>query len=323
MKIIVTGSSGFVGLNLTKKLKELGHFVIGIDRINIKNNSLNEFFQFDLSELNLVKINKFSDVDLLIHCAAAKGDYKLNFDNFYKDNVEATKKLVDFIEKFNINNVIHYSTVSVYGHDNTLFDEEANLNPDNSYGKTKLESEKILINWRNINATNRNLTILRPSVIYGENNFANMYNLLTYLNREYVVFIGDGSHIKSMIAVENMVEITLFVLKNKGFQIYNSTDKPYYSLEQVTNIISEIDGFNKPIINIPLWISYLIAIPFEILSKILNKDLKLSFNRIYKFSKATDYRSKKLDMNGYEQLFSTKERLQNMARWYLKNKKNG
>lgn len=322
MNIILTGSEGFVGKYLRVKLEELNHKVFSIDRIKI--NRVN-YFCFELTNeiSSLVSLFKDESIDILIHLAAAKGDYNLKYKDFYRDNVTASDKLINLVKVLNVKSIIMYSTVSVYGHDNKITSEDASLKPNNSYGATKLESENLFTKWYNLDPNKNRLTILRPSVIYGENNFANMYNLLNQLNKKLPVSIGDGDYIKSMVAVENIVDITIFSLNNlDGLQIYNCTDKPYPKLKEVINYISEIQGFSKPKIIIPKWFAYVIGLFFECFSFLIRKDLGITRERIYKFTMATDYRSEKLKDIGYVQRYSVKDRIQNMAKWYLKINKD-
>ena len=321
MNILVTGSEGFVGSKLQVELLHLGHEVFLTDRLDKKKKN---YFRFDLvqdSVKNFINNYKNLKLDLVIHLAAAKGDFMLSEDDFYRDNVLATEALSNILEELNLLNIIHYSTVSVYGHNNSLKDETAELKPNNVYGKTKLASEEILIKWQK-GKTNRNLTILRPSVIYGEENFANMYNLLSLLDKKFPVTIGNGNYVKSMIAVENLIDITIFVSKKmKDIQIYNCTDEPYPTLRECMKYISEIDGFKTPLIKLPISLALILAKPIEVISFLIRKDLKVTRERIYKYSMATDYRSELIRSIGYKQRFSTKERLQNMARWYKKQNK--
>ena len=321
MKILLTGSEGFVGGYLRKELEKTGHIVYCIDRVKV---SRINYFCFDLSDeiLSLEKLFKDERFDLVIHLAAAKGDYNLKYDDFYRDNVIASKKLITLIKFLNIKSVIAYSTVSVYGHHNKIKCEKAELAPNNEYGATKLESENLFINWRNLDLAKNKLTILRPSVIYGENNFANMYNLLDQLNKKFPVSVGNGNYIKSMVAVENIVDITIFCINRlEGLQIYNCTDKPYPKLKEVIKYIIEIKGFSKPRIVIPKWFAYFISLLFECFSFLIKKDLGITRERINKFTMTTDYRSEKLENVGYVQKYSVKDRIQNMANWYLRTKK--
>ena len=319
MKILLTGSEGFVGGYLRKELEITGHLVYCIDRVKVNRS---KYYYFDLSTeiFKLTELLKDESFDLLIHLAAAKGDYNLKYDDFYRDNVTVSAKLITLIKDLNIKSIILYSTVSVYGHNNKIKSEEAELVPNNAYGATKLESENLFIKWFNLDPTINKLTILRPSVIYGERNFANMYNLFDQLNKKIPVSVGTGNYIKSMVAVENIVDITIFSLnKLNGLQIYNCTDKPYPKLKEVINYISDIEGFTKPKIIIPKWFAYIIGLFFECFSYLIRKDLGITRERIFKFTMATDYRSEKLENVGYVQKYSVKDRIQNMANWYLKN----
>ncbi|MDA9003739.1 NAD(P)-dependent oxidoreductase [Flavobacteriales bacterium] len=321
MKILLTGSEGFVGVYLRKELEKTGNFIYCIDRVKV---SRTNYFCFDLSNeiSSLAKLLKDERFDLLIHLAAAKGDYNLKYDDFYRDNVTASEKTISLVKVLDIKSVIAYSTVSVYGHDNIIKSEEADLVPNNPYGATKLESENIFIKWHNLDPIKNKLTILRPSVIYGENNFANMYNLLDQLNKKLPVSVGKGNYIKSMVAVENIVDITVFSInKLRGLQIYNCTDKPYPKLKEVIKYIAEIKGYSKPKIVIPKWFAYFIGLLFECFSFLIKKDLGITRERIYKFTMPTDYRSEKLAEVGYIQKYSVKDRIQNMANWYLRIKK--
>jgi nucleoside-diphosphate-sugar epimerase len=322
MNILITGSEGFVGSKLQIELLSLDHKVFLTDRLDKKKKN---YFKFNLGT---DRVENFTDnlknlkIDLVIHLAAAKGDFMLSDDDFYRDNILATEALTEILEELKISNTIHFSTVSVYGHNNSIKDETAELNPKNAYGITKLASENTLIKWQQRRA-DRNLTILRPSVIYGEDNYANMYNLLSLLNKKFPVTIGNGNYVKSMIAVENLIDITIFTSKKmKGIQTYNCTDEPYPTLRVCMEYISEIDGFKTPMIKLPISLALILAIPIEAISFLIRKDLKVTRERIYKFSMATNYRSELIRSIGYKQRFSTKERLQNMAKWYKKIKLN-
>jgi len=322
MNILLTGSEGFVGTSLQKSLRENGHEVLCLDRVDRKGKK--NYVKVDLSEkISDEIINEVSEyqINLVIHCAAAKGDFQLSEKDFYRDNVTATTNLLLLIDALQINDFIHYSTVSVYGHDNELKNETSPINPNNPYGITKADSEIAIINWYKENTEKRRLTVLRPSVIYGENNYANMYNLMAQLNKKAPVMIGSGDYVKSMVALENLIDITNFsIVRLVGLQIYNCTDEPYPKLSEVVAMIAEIDGFNLPKIKIPYIFALAMALPFELFSFITGKDVGITRERLYKFKTATDFRSDLLREKGYVQAYTTKERIQNMAKWYLTQK---
>lgn len=322
MNVLITGSNGFVGSELMYLLEEHGYRVLGIDRAKDTGNrnhpktligDLNDTSTYDLIDL---------PIDVIIHCAAAKSDFGISTEEYFADNVTATENVVKFAESLGIHKIIYYSTVSVYGHQNHAMHESADLLSNTVYGDTKLQGERVIERWLTSNEANKAI-MLRPSVIYGENNFANMYNLLDMLYRRPLVMIGKGDYIKSMIARKNLIDLNLFLLK-RGVDIkleaFNCIDKPYISLNQLMTLVAEEDGFSIPKISIPLWLAYLMATPFEILSKLSGKDLKVNWNRLKKFSTSTDYRAEKIRSIGYIQKFSTEDEIKAMCKWYKSTK---
>lgn len=324
MRILVTGSNGFVGAALMPFLENLGHQVDGIDRdpspiYKVHKNTVIS---------NILNIKNIPDLqkkyDLIIHCAAAKGDFGISKQEYYTDNETVTQTLVEFAEALQINKIIYYSTVSVYGHQPKPCGEEGKLKSNTIYGDSKLAGEVVIKNWLDKDQNNQAI-FLRPSVIYGVNNYANMYNLIDRLYGNPLFMIGKGKNVKSMVALKNMIDMNVFVIENgfkKPLAIYNCLDKPYYSVRQLIQIITKVEGFKKPKITLPIWLAYILTFPFEILSKLTGKDLKINWNRIHKFTTATDYLAEKIRAEGYVQKHSIENELTAMAKWY-KTTKNG
>lgn len=318
MRVFITGSNGFVGSRLMFLFEEQGYEVVGIDRDPDTPNPKHE--KTILADLNIPSqlMQVTGHIDLIIHCAAAKSDFGVSNKEYHVDNVKATEALMEYALAREIKQVIYYSTVSVYGHKPEPTDETATLDSNTIYGDTKLEGEWVVKRWLDVDEDHKAI-ILRPSVIYGPGNYANMYNLLDTLHRRPYFMIGKGNHIKSMVAISNLVELTLFLTKrgiDQRLQEYNCIDKPYLSVKELMLYVAEEDGFSLPRVNIPIWLAYLLATPLEVLSRLSGKDLKVNWNRLKKFTTATDYRAEKIRNEGYVQNYSTKNEIQSMARWY-------
>lgn len=323
-KVLITGSSGFVGTRLVEalssKIKDIS--ILGIDRVEssveITKSKNFQFYQADLAEKGWVYRLDFH-ADLIIHCAAAKGDFGISKNEYMRDNITATAAVIAYSEIVNCNKIIYYSTVSAYGHKDKICYEDDSFDPDGPYGETKYQGELILNKWLE-EAEDRQLSVLRPSVIYGENNYANMYNLLYSLDRLFPISIGRGKHIKSIISVKNMVNINLHILyilpELPKYSAFICVDAPYLTLNEIMQTMAEVKGINMPLIRIPIFLAYFLAIPFEIVSQLTGKDMKVTFDRIQKLNTSTDYRSNLLQETGYIQKFSTKEELRKMALWY-------
>ena len=88
---------------------------------------------------------------------------------------------------------------------NTLANEEAEPRPFNDYGRTKFAAEKVLKEWQ-AGFSDRSLTIVRPTVIFGEKNRGNVYNLLKQIAHGPFVMIGNGKNKKAMAYVGNVAD---------------------------------------------------------------------------------------------------------------------
>lgn len=320
MNILITGSNGFVGSRLMFFLEEKGHTVYGIDNSRTCNITPHpETINGDIRNRQDFAPFEHDLIDLIIHCAASKHDFGISKEEYFSNNEYGTEVLMNFAEDIGVKKIIYYSTVSVYGHQNKPCDEQADYLSNTVYGDSKLAGERIINIWQQKDPTKRAVVILRPSVIFGPHNFANMYNLINQMYKYPWFMIGKGDHIKSMISLENMVDLTYFVMDKMepGVQNFNCIDKPYLTVWELMKIIASQNEFKLPKYKIPLKFAVLIGRFFEFLSKLMKKDLPINRDRMIKFGTATDYRAEKIRELGYTQKFSIKNEMIRTCNWYL------
>ena len=320
MNILITGSNGFVGSRLMWVLEKKGNKVFGIDKRDYC--LINKHPQTILGDIRKKEdLDNFTDknIDMIIHCAAAKHDFGISKEEYFSNNEYGTEILMQYATERNSKKIIYYSTVSVYGHQNHPCDETAEFKSNTIYGDSKLAGEKIILKWQKEDK-NRQVVILRPTIIYGPNNYANMYNLIDMMHRKPWIIIGRGNHIKSIVSLENQLDITYFSMDKlkQGIQTFNCIDKPYITVQQLMQIIALNKGFKVPKIIIPLYFAIFIGKIFDIIGKILNKDLPINSDRMKKFGTATDYRAEKIRKIGYTQKHTIEDEIARTCEWYLK-----
>ena len=259
MKIVVTGSAGFVGFHLIKSLvKNKKNNVLGIDSVNnyystkIKKLRLklllkNKNFLFEKINLqNKKKIDlAFSTFkpDTVFHLAGQPGvlySYK-NPKSYKLNNIDATKELSSVSKKYNVKKFILASSSSVYG-DQKKFPIKENFKkkPKNYYAKTKLMSEQI-IEKKFLN-TKTNYMIFRFFTVYGSFGRPDMF-IHKYLNaiknNKKINLHNNGSNYRDFTYVEDLIKILIRSLskfpKEKTLNICRS--KPI----KTTELISMID----------------------------------------------------------------------------------
>src|SRR5690606_532589 len=120
------------------------------------------------------------------------------------------------------------SSVAVYGENKVPSHEEMSPIPSNDYGASKLAAENVLKEWQS-EKQDRQVVVIRPCLVYGPRNVANMYNLIKQIDSNKFFNVGKGNNIKSVCYVENIVEATLYCISHisdPGFHLFNYVDDP-------------------------------------------------------------------------------------------------
>jgi len=326
MNILVTGSNGFVGSKLMWELESLGHLPLGIDisshcdataHPNTLIGDIRKLHDLE-AVLRFEKLPRESGIDLVIHCAASKHDFGISREEYFSHNKYGTKELLGFMEGHKIKRLVYISTVSVFGHPKGMADEEESYNPDHPYGESKLAGEILSIDWQKQDAE-RELIVLRPTVIYGPHNFANLYKLLDTLHRRPYVTVGSGSHVKSIVSLRTVLDMIIFCLDKlkPGFEHYNCVDEPYITLAELMRTIAQTPGFKVPAIKIPIGLAIAIGMVFDIPAKLFSIDLPVNSDRMRKFSTATYFTARKIRKEGFIQKQSIQQSIAQMCEWYL------
>jgi nucleoside-diphosphate-sugar epimerase len=324
MKILVIGSAGFIGQFLVRKLVDAKHFVTGLD-VSPNPHDTNDIFEChtgDLCSRDDV-MNAARGVDLIITLAAKHHDFGVSREEFFLVNETGTEMLLDVAGKLGVKNLIFYSTVAVYGTRDEPSTEDMEPKPDSNYGESKLAGEKLIYKWCDANR-HRNVVIIRPTVIFGPNNYANVYNLIDSIYRKKFMFVGNGHNIKSVAYVENLVDATLFLLSKMkpGVEVYNYSDEPQMTIEEIVDTIASFMPHDVPSRKIPLWVAISFGSIFDILSKATDKNFRITAARMKKFATPTHHKADKVRSLGFRQPIDTKEGFRRMVEWYLATQVN-
>src|SRR4030095_6569070 len=148
-----------------------------------------------------------------IHLAAEKADWCLSAQEYYRDNLDASRTLLEAGRSKGIRQWVFFSTVSALGPSQVPIDETSPLNPIEPYGGSKAEAERLFMSY-SAAAPDAGVLIVRPSVVYGPGIPAstNVFRLMDGLHRRRFVMVGDGRTIKTSSYIENLVEATLFLM---------------------------------------------------------------------------------------------------------------
>ena len=161
---LITGGSGFLGINLIRYLLDRGHQIRSLDRVSFDypEKSRIEAILGDIRNEAIVN-NALKGIDIVVHCAAALPLYKK--EEILSTDIEGTKIILDSALKNRVKRVIHISSTAVYGipDHHPLFenDELIGVGP---YGKAKIEAEKACLLYREKGLC---VPIIRPKSFIG------------------------------------------------------------------------------------------------------------------------------------------------------------
>ena len=317
MRILVTGSSGFIAGFLIPELAARGHEIVGIDKR--RGSDFGNYFRFvhgDLLDEGVLD-QAMQQVDLILHLAAEHKDFGISEVLYHRVNVDGTNTLLRYATERGVGKMVFFSSVAVYGTSQVATHEGLDPAPESPYGKTKLLAERCVEEWANADPR-REAVIIRPTVVFGPRNYANMYRLIESVARRRYVSVGNGENIKSVAYVENLTGATLFAIERMkaGVERYNYADSPHLSTRELVRCIAGHLSVTVPFIRIPKPLALACTFPLDIVAKATGSDLPITSKRIDKFTSSTQHLAEKIRAVGYEPPYALEEGIRKTVAWY-------
>lgn len=283
-KVNVIGGSGFIGIRLVRRL--IKNYSLDI---RIIDKAQNKVFP-DLVTLSDVRSvqqlrESISEGSVLVNLAAEHRDDVRPLSLYDDVNVGGAKNLCAVAREKGVQTIIFTSSVAVYGFAPIGTKESGKIAPFNDYGRTKYEAEQVFQAWQDEAPDERTLVIIRPTVVFGEQNRGNVYNLLRQIAVGKFVMVGSGENRKSMAYVENVVAFIEYSINFKpGVHIYNYIDKPDFTMNSLVANVKRILGRSEKIgIQLPFVVGYLIGKGFDLVAAMTGKSFAISSIRVKKF----------------------------------------
>jgi UDP-glucose 4-epimerase len=236
-QVLITGSKGFVGSRLRKRLLEKG---IGI----ITNALPNETNELDVTDLNgLLTIERM--VEAVVHLAAKTSvNNSLRYPHgTYFTNVVGTLNLLEFARIKKVRKFLYVSTY-VYGQPQYLpIDENHPLNPHSPYNKSKLLAEQLCQSYSH--DYEMDITTLRPFYLYGPQSKPGslIYSIVEQIKKKNGRISLSGEFTKrDFLFVDDFITLVEIILDNfpKGYNVYNVGYGATHTIKEVAEIIARL-----------------------------------------------------------------------------------
>ena len=325
MNYIIFGGSGFIGTHLIRLLKnevvKEGDRIYDLDIVMpgeegvvpgvVEKFEGVEYIRLDVRKPIDFEIDATPD-DIIFNFAAVHRTPGHPDYDYFETNIRGAETVTEFARKKGIRKILFTSSIAPYGAAEELKTEDTIPTPNIPYGISKLVAEGIHKTWQ-AEDPERELTILRPGVVYGKGEHGNFTRLYKGIKKKYFFYTGRKDTIKASIYVEELVRFMKYrMIDNsfKGVDTYNCTFEPAFNIEQICNTIMEVTDTKHHIFLLPGWLLMTGAV---ILTPFGGKKLGLHPARIKKLMISTNISGKKLAECGYKFHYTFKESLED---WY-------
>lgn len=297
--INVIGGSGFIGTRLVRRLRSKEHLSVQITDKAPSKAHPDLVTLGDVRSVQQLRVS-ISNESVIVNLAAEHRDDVRPLSLYEEVNVGGAKNICTVARERSVKTIIFTSTVAVYGFTPIGTDESGKIAPFNDYGRTKFEAEQVFKTWQAEAPTERTLVIIRPTVVFGEQNRGNVYNLLRQIASGKFVMVGSGENRKSMAYIENVAAFIEYSMSFKpGVYIYNFIDKPDFTMNTLVGSVNRILGRPEGIrFRLPFAVGYFIGKGFDLVAAISGKRFSISSIRVKKFCANSVYNTA-IDKTGF------------------------
>jgi nucleoside-diphosphate-sugar epimerase len=227
MKILITGSTGFVGQNLRTYL--VGNSLVDVEDLNFRN------------ELP----SPLPYADVLIHMAGKAHDLRKSTDDaeYFYVNTTRTQALFDLFLNSEIKDFIYFSSVkAVCDVVPDILTEDVLPTPLTPYGKSKLAAERYILEKKL--PEGKRVFILRPCMIHGPGNKGNLNLLYKVVKKRIPYPLGAFDNRRSFLSIDNLIHIIERIIMDRTISggIYNLADDDPLSTNQLIEIMNRALG---------------------------------------------------------------------------------
>lgn len=323
-RAFITGATGFIGSHLVdqllKKNYEIKCLVRKTSNLKWLKDKPVELIYGDLFDKEALT-PALKDTDYVYHIAGVT--FAKKKEEFYKGNVDATKSLLEICLAANpeLKKFIHISSQAAAGpsFDGKPIDETKDYHPITTYGKSKMEAEKIVRSYFD----KLNCTVVRPPAVYGPRDYA-IFEYFKAMNRGLQPLIGFENKLISLIHAVDLVDgIILAGESDKAkSNIYFISSGKFYNWRDVGEITQRLLGKKSLKIVIPHFAVHVVGFFSEVFGYMSTKPVILNREKVKDITQAywiCSVEKAKQDF-GFKEKFTLEEGFKNTIDWYRENK---
>ncbi len=316
-KYLVTGGSGFLGINMIRYLLDKGEKVTTFDMIEFDYEDCKDKIRIvtgDIRDKEKVE-EAMQGIDIVIHCAAALPLY--SEEDIFSTDIDGTRNLIDSAYNNKVERFIQVSSTAVYGiPDHHPLKEDDDLIGVGPYGEAKIAAEEVCKSYREKGMC---VPIVRPKSFIGPERlgvFALFYDWAK--DGKGFPMIGSGNNRYQLLDVYDLcasIYLCSTLDKNVVNDTFNIGAKEFTTMKEDYQAVLDFAGFGKKIKGFP-------AKPMIWTLRFLEK---LNLSPLYKWVYETACEDsfvgieKAEEVLGFKPIYSNKDALVRNYKWYIAN----
>ncbi|MFM2588595.1 UDP-glucose 4-epimerase family protein [Vibrio sp. TBV020] len=259
MKLLVTGSSGFVGRQLTKQCALNGWEVCSVSRARTQESLCPSTFVVDSIDGATDWHSAFVGIDCVVHCAARVHQMKESkaeaIKAYRETNTEGTLNLARQAAQAGVKRFVFVSSIKVNGefsNPKQPFLPDSTYVPANPYGLSKYEAE---VQLRQLaKETGLEVVIIRPPLVYGPEVKANFLSMMRWMDKGVPLPLGAIHNSRSVVYLDNLVDLLLTCCRHPkaAGEVFLVSDDNDISTTQLLNTVASAMGKSARLLPIPM-----------------------------------------------------------------------
>ncbi|MGA8262084.1 MAG: NAD-dependent epimerase/dehydratase family protein [Arenicellales bacterium] len=271
-RALITGGTGFIGSRLALHCRNAGQDVLVLGQANTaaeednRNLLVREGIEVDL--VSMADRDRLADRvkgrDVVYHLAAAQHEANVPDQHFRDVNVEGTRRLLDVCVESGVRRFVHGSTIGVYGSKEGVIDETTSPAPDNIYGVTKLEGERLVLSY----GDRLPVVAIRISETYGPGD-RRLLKLFRAIDKGMFFVIGSGRNLHHLVYIDDLIKGMVRASEAEGApgEVFLLAGERPLTTREMADTIAAALGKSVPAWRVPLF-------PFTIAACVLEGVLR-------------------------------------------------
>lgn len=321
MHALITGGTGFIGSRLALACRGRGWAATVLGQTNTAAEAANaaelaaagvRVLHASVTDAAAVA-QALEGVDAVFHLAAAQHEMHVPDAHFRSVNVEGTRNVLEGAVRQGVRRVVHGSTIGVYGSADGVIDEDTPCRPDNIYGVTKAEGERLALSY----GDRIEVVAARIPEVYGPGD-RRLLKLFRAIERGRFVNIGPGENLHHPMYVDDLTEALLVLAQHPAApgQVVLLAGKEAVTTNAMVGAVAEAVAAPAPRTRLPLAPLLGVATLMELTLRPLGVQPPLHRRRMDFFRKSFSLRPTRAATLGIEPRTGFQQGARATAAWY-------